>query len=126
MSKVLRIIDGEAAWFDKSELTYAAKPPKPVVSDGLGVIPQQVHEMQVDAKLHGFTGIEFKPDPTCPQDFMQCHCTGGESERQRYITHRGMRDHCSRNGSGAMLSEEMLRQAEALARRAGPATRTVR
>jgi hypothetical protein len=61
------------------------------VSDSLGVGLHQVKEMEDDAKLHGFHGVEWKEDPTAG-GFYQAHFDS-PSEWGRYVKHRGLQDH---------------------------------
>lgn len=88
---------------------------RPVVSDSLGCIGEQVAELQADAQLHGFSAVEFKPDPHVP-GFYQAHCNSPDQWR-RYVEHRGLDDRNSRNGGTATLTPELLERAKELASR---------
>jgi hypothetical protein len=83
-----------------------------IVSDALGFGQHQLSEMESDRQLHGFSDIEFKPDPHTPQ-FFQVHC-GSEAAKKRYMRHRGFTDRNSRNGGGQVLSPDMIEQAKAI------------
>jgi hypothetical protein len=84
---------------------------KPIVSDALGFISDQLGQFEVDRVKHGFTGIEFVPDKDVPQ-FMQVKASS-RSEWARYVKHRGMYDKNSRNGGGAVPSEKEFEELKA-------------
>lgn len=88
---------------------------RPIVSDALGITHQQLESYRADLTRHGFSGVEFKPDPHCP-GFYQAHFSGRQ-EWQRYIKHRGLHDRNSAHGSGASLSQADLDRAAQLVRR---------
>lgn len=79
----------------------------PPPSDALGFTVNQLAEFEADRVKHGFNGIEFKPDPTCPE-FMQVHFSS-HKVRDDYIAHRGMVD--KNKTKGAALSADMLSRA---------------
>ena len=75
--------------------------PEIPVSDALGFTAHQLAEFEYDRKSNGFSGVEFTPDPMCPE-FYQVRFSSLK-ERDRYIRHRGMVD---RNKTkGAALSK---------------------
>jgi hypothetical protein len=86
---------------------------RPPVSDAMGFTAWQLAEFEDDRKKHGFTGVEFKPDPMCP-DFYQVHC-GSMSEYDAYVAHRGMFQ--QGRSKGAVLSKKDLADAADLAKR---------
>lgn len=101
-------------------MSKSRKPPKKVVSDALGCFPQQLEAMRNDAKHSGFSGVEFVADKTSTEtdgtpNFYQATFSS-ESERQRYIRHRGLYD---KNGSfsGATLGQEGMEAAQRLVER---------
>jgi hypothetical protein len=81
---------------------------KPIVSDNLGCDVHAVNEFREDAAKHGYSGVEWKPDPTCPT-FYQAHFSS-RSEWRKYVAHRGLYD---RNGlnSGVGITRDELVQA---------------
>lgn len=85
---------------------------QPMVSDALGFTVHQLEDFETDRMANGFRSVEFKPDPLTP-GFLQVHFHN-RAERDRYIKHRGMADHNSRNGSRAMLSKSLLAKTSAL------------
>lgn len=87
---------------------------RPIVSDALGVTCHQVEEFRQDAKLHGFTGIDFVQDKSEP-GFYQAHCPNPR-EWASYIKHRGMRDQNSQNGSAAPFTPEQFARLQERAR----------
>lgn len=98
-----------------------APPPatdRPIVSDALGFTRDQLADFEADRQAHGFSGVEFKPDPDVPQ-FYQVHVSS-QKEWKRYIKHRGMIDRNSRNGGGRPLSADQMSQAEQRAREMYP------
>jgi hypothetical protein len=81
--------------------------------------PEELPHRLADDKLNGFH-IEYKPDPITRNpdgsyDSYNAHIP--KSELERYRVHHTAYDQNSKNGSGAMLSPEMLEAAERLARR---------
>lgn len=88
---------------------------RPIVSDSLGFTHHQLEGFEADRVRHGFSGVEFKPDPHVP-GFFQAHFSG-RAEWQRYIAHRGMTDRNSTLGSGSSLTQEDLDNAAALVKR---------
>lgn len=83
-----------------------------LVSDTLGFTAHQLAEFEEDRVKHGFTDVEFKPDPLVPE-FYQVHCATALS-RDRYAKHRGF-DNKTGIG-GVRLSQAELEAAEAWAR----------
>jgi hypothetical protein len=88
---------------------------KPMLSDSLGFTEHQFADFERDRVANGFVGVEFVRDPAVPQ-FFQVKCSS-PAQWQAYVKHRGARDQNSRNGGGAALTPELLRQAEEMARR---------
>lgn len=82
----------------------------PLVSENLGFGFYQLDEHEAFRQRHGFTGVEFKPDPRLPQYYNVYF--SGPAERERYIKARGMADGNSRNGSGAGVTKEELAEAQ--------------
>lgn len=91
---------------------------RPIVSDALGFIGEQLADFEADRVRHGFSGIEFRPDPRVPQ-FYQAHASS-RAEFERYARHRGKQDNNSRNGSGVTLTEGDLKRAAQLVSRGRP------
>ena len=89
--------------------------PKPIVSDAMGFPQQALKDFEADRQAHGFTGVEFKRDPTEPT-FYQVHCDSPQTWK-RYVKHRGYTDMNSRNGSAAILSLDQIDKAIELAKR---------
>ena len=81
-----------------------------IVSDALGFTDNQLTEMEHDRVSHGFSGVEFRPDPTEPR-FYQVHCSS-ERAKAEYMKHRGFGDFNSSNGSGAMIDPGQLESAK--------------
>lgn len=115
MSKILKFIDGEPVWLDKT-VQAEYRPQQAVVSDDLGCIAQQVDELRADAKINGFSAVEYKPDPTTMINghptYYQLHCNSPDQLR-RYEQHLSMPNQCGKGG-GAILSPEAIDQAKAL------------
>ena len=65
------------------------------ISDSMGFTVQQLGEFESDRKAHGFSSIEFKPDPQVPQ-FYQVHA-GSRREMLKYAAHRGLVDKGARS-----------------------------
>ncbi|MEO1615054.1 MAG: hypothetical protein AAFV88_04340 [Planctomycetota bacterium] len=86
-----------------------------IVSDALGFPRQQMAEMEDHRQLHNHTDIEFVPDPEVPE-FIQVKC-GSEKAKHRYMESRGFTDQNSRNGSGQVLSPNMLEHAREIVNR---------
>jgi len=86
-----------------------------IVSDAAGFIASQLPEMEAHRKAHGHRGVEFTPDPSV-DGFMQVRASSPRAFN-RYIRDRGMADHNSKNGSGAMLTPGDLDRAKQLAKR---------
>lgn len=123
MSKVLCYdADGKAMWVDK-RVAAEKKPPKTQVSAALGCTLHSVDEMREDARINGFSAIEFKPDPALIEGgvplWYDCHCSSPDQLR-RYQEHCRLTD--KNNGGSSPLSIEDLATAEELARRAYPVT----
>lgn len=62
----------------------------PPSSDALGFTAHQLWEFEEDRRRNGFSGVEFKPDPSCPE-FYQVHFSS-HGERDRYMQHRNFVD----------------------------------
>lgn len=90
----------------------AVRKAAPIVSDSMGFGIGQLSEMEAHRKASGVRGIEFKPDPTVPE-FIQVHCTT-ERAKQRYMESRQFTDMNTSNGSGCVLSPQMLQDAKEL------------
>lgn len=86
-----------------------------IVSDSAGFIAEQLPDMEAHRKAHGHRGIEFTPDPSV-DGFMQVRASSPRAFN-RYIRDRGLADHNSKNGSGAMLTPGDLDRAKQLAKR---------
>lgn len=86
---------------------------RPPVSDAMGFTVHQIAEFEADRQKHGYHGVEFKPDPLCPE-FYQVHCDS-MSTYEDYMSHRGMYQK-GRTVSNA-LTERQLKDAEELAKR---------
>jgi len=84
--------------------------PEIPVSDALGFTSHQLAEFEYDRKRNGFSGVEFTPDPSCPE-FYQVRFSSLK-ERDRYIRHRGMVDRNKTKGSA--LSERDFSDAREL------------
>jgi hypothetical protein len=59
--------------------------------------------------------VEFRKDPLAPE-FYQVHCES-QAAKDRYTKHRHLVNRTSSLGSGAMISEDQLRQAEEFVKR---------
>lgn len=72
---------------------------KPIVSDQLGCTMHEVDAVRADAQAHGFTGIEFKPDPALVENgqalYFDCHAAG-PAEYERYKKHCGVTNYSKR------------------------------
>lgn len=115
--------DGPSAWVDSraAPKTIIRKVDDGIhVSDmAMGCLPQEVDKFRADAKANGFH-VEFKGekrsrDPDGTDNYMAAHIPKGELER--YRKHRRLYDKNSKNGSGAMLTEDSLAIAEGLVQR---------
>jgi hypothetical protein len=80
----------------------------PLPSDAMGFTAHQIVEFEADKERHGYQGVEFKPDPQCP-DFYQVHFSSYKA-RDAYIAHRGLVDRCKT--SGVSLTPTLLREAQ--------------
>lgn len=87
----------------------------PPVSDALGFPIHQLAEFEYDRTQNSFHGVEFKPDPTCPE-FMQVHFAS-HRDRDRYMKHRGVVDR--NKTAGAALSKKDLEDAAKYAKNIG-------
>ncbi len=67
---------------------------KPLVSEGLGVMPRQVQWFREDAAKHGFTGIDFNAKGQC------IISDRGDRGRRGYLKHRGLHDEDGCYGDG--------------------------
>lgn len=88
---------------------------KPIVSDSLGFTYHQLAAFEADRVQHGFSGVEFRPDPLVP-GFYQAHFSG-RAEWERYYRHRGYGDRNSLLGSAPALSQADLDRAADLVNR---------
>lgn len=88
----------------------------PVYSDSLACSPEDVDMLRAHARMNGFTGIEFLPDPACPEDSYVCRASS-RGEMLRYAKLFEMSDRGERLGSGATLSPDQLAAAENYAKR---------
>lgn len=88
----------------KPSVEYQNANRTPPPSDSLGFTSHQLAEFEEDRVRNGHTGIEFKPDPMCP-DFYQVHFASHQA-RDDYVAHRGMVDMNKTAGSG--LSKKAL------------------
>jgi hypothetical protein len=82
------------------------------LSDSMGFTKKALAERVEHLKQTGIKGIEFKEDPQVP-GFYQVQYDS-EKARNKYAKKLGLRDQNSRNGSGAMLSEEQMNKARDL------------
>ncbi len=76
----------------------------PLISNAMGFPKQQLADFEADRAAHGFTDVDFRPSPECPEVY-QVVC-GSESARNKYAAHRGMIECNSRSGS-KMGKEEL-------------------
>ena len=101
-------------YLESQEQTAAEKRIKvqpEIVSDTLGVTDKAVNDFRANAEQYGYR-VEFKPDPTAPEDFYEAHFPSWR-EKQRYAAFRGLpHDLNGRNGSGATLSPQTLERAK--------------
>ena len=121
-------IDGQkvsAKRVHTKEKLQASKPipmeiPPAIVSDSFGCVAEQVDEMRAQCKLHGLTGVEFKPDPTNDDprdpDFFQAHFSG-PAELSRYRDLMNVHERNSTNGGAQHISESDLAQSQAIIKR---------
>ena len=86
---------------------------KEIVSDSLGFTEAQLCDFENDRVAHGFTGIEFRRDPT-ENTFIQV-CCKSRNEFNRYMAHRGFVNKSS--FGGVRLSQEDLDKAKELVER---------
>lgn len=82
------------------------------VSDSMGFTSASLSDMKKHLKEQRIRGVEFKPDPQVP-GFFQVHCSS-EKAKMAYAKSRGMSDHNSRNGSGAIIGAADLAAAKEL------------
>lgn len=104
--------DGSYAWSDKRTCPIDKRAvPKPVEGEALGCIQSQVETMRAEAKLAGFSDIEFVPDRDV-EGFYNCHAPNQE-RFHKYAEHCGMVD---KNGqfSGKSITPQELEAAERL------------
>lgn len=85
-------------------------PMPPPVSDAMGFPMSQLTEFEEDRTRNAFHGVEFRPDPTCPAEFVQVHFAS-HAERDRYMRHRGMVDR-NRTAGGALSKQDLEAAAE--------------
>lgn len=83
-----------------------------IVSDSMGFIEKQLPEMRKHLKQSGIRGVEFVRDKTEPK-FFQVKCDS-PSVLNKYLKARKMADYNTKNGSGAMLSEQDFENAKEL------------
>jgi len=85
------------------------------VSDSMGVSEHQLEEVRNLSKEAGFSGVEFKQDPS-EASFYQAHFTS-ETEMDRYVKWRFGGHGVDKNRTlGAALSAESMSEAERIAR----------
>lgn len=109
---------GEMVWSDRKGAPLKTRDAdKPWISDALGFTADCLPEMEADRLRHGFTAVEFVPDPEVP-GFMQTKIDGKRA-RVDYASHRGMIDKSSSLGGSAAVLPEDVRAAEARAKAAG-------
>jgi hypothetical protein len=101
-------IDGELVKCRRVSGDATGQPPA-LVSDSLGFIEGDLANRRAQVAAHGFTGVEFKPDPVV-NGFYQVHFSG-PAERIRYEKMRNYANTSSLNGSSAMLSPCHFEQA---------------
>lgn len=89
----------------RKEAIASAIPPA-MVSDAMGFPSRQLPEYDAYRRAHGFSSVEYKPDPQVP-GFTQVHFNN-HAERDRYIKEFGYTDRNGRNGGGAILTQSML------------------
>lgn len=82
------------------------------LSDAMGFTKKALTERVEHLKQTGVRGIEFKEDPHVP-GFYQVQYDN-EKTRNAYAKTLGLQDQNSRNGSGAMLSEDQIQKAREL------------
>ncbi len=82
------------------------------LSDAMGFTKKALAERVEHLKRSGVRGIEFKEDPHVPGFYQVQYDT--EKARNAYAKTLGLKDQNSRNGSGAMLSEDQLNKAREL------------
>ncbi len=111
----IRLKDGVAArrkstgsFKRKIEAETGTKPIPP--SDSLGFTVLQLDDFEADRKSHGFTGVEFVPDPLEPT-FMQVKCSS-RREWERYVKHRGFVD--KNRTAGVSISADDLERAKTM------------
>lgn len=80
-----------------------------IVSDAMGFADNQLADMERDRVANGFTGVEFRQDPTEPR-FYQVLCSS-ERVKSEYMRHRGFTDRNSKNGSGSIVDAGQIEQA---------------
>ena len=81
-----------------------------VVSDGFGCIEDQKAELEFEAKRHGFSAIEWIPDPSVP-GFYQYRATCPDQHR-RYKEYREAQDNADHVGGGQIMYPEALEEAK--------------
>lgn len=116
MSQICRMIDGEPVWMDKSAAVSPSRAtPQVVESDALGCIAQQVTELREDARLHGFTAVEFVPDKNAALDngrptFYTARISDPD-QFARYSEYRGQTAGHPSTGAGNIISAEHMAEA---------------
>lgn len=104
---VIRLTDGSIGRrvkAPKAEVVQELE--KPIISDALGFIAEQLPDFELDRSKNGFSDVSFVPDPKVP-GFMQVRCGSVKSWR-RYMKHRGYADRNSSNGGGATVTAKQL------------------
>jgi len=87
-------------------------PPK-IVSDTFGCSAFQVNDFRENAKRHGFTGVQWVPEPDFSDtQFYQAQFSGPE-EKRRYAEFCKCPDKNSKNGGSPTLTEEAFERARA-------------
>lgn len=81
-----------------------------LVSEGLGCSSHLVDRMQREAVEAGFSGVEFKRDPTSPY-FYHVHYSD-HGQREAYERFRGVVNHSGQSGGGANITADDLARAE--------------
>ena len=105
-TRARRVFDAMQTERKREKLAPGAIP----VSDALGFTEHQLIEFEADRLQHGFRGVEFVRDPSCPV-FYQVKF-GSHAEREAYIAHRGMVD--KGRSKGGVLSEKDLENAKSI------------
>lgn len=86
-----------------------------VVSDALGFPTKDTKKWAKHLKDAGIKGVEFRPDPTCPE-FTQVVCDS-QAAKLRYAKSRGFHDKNSSNGGAAAITAREIEQAREMVSR---------